>query len=156
MGLRMAEREVRDIVFAMQRKNQKNFESTQSVLDKLGIKKKCEKPKKRNKYNANRVIVDGFPFHSKVEADYYCKLVEMKKAGEIKTFFMQVPIFLGNRNKYVVDFMIVLNDNTVRYADVKGYATEIFKLKKNIAETVHGIEIDVIYIRKPREKKCKF
>ena len=55
---------------------------TAQKASKLGI----EQPKKRNKYNAKRIEVDGFSFASRKEADYYCELKLRLKAGDIKGF----------------------------------------------------------------------
>ena len=47
------------------------------------------KTKKKSKYSNIKTVVDGIEFDSKKEADYYCQLKILKRAGEIKDFDLQ-------------------------------------------------------------------
>ena len=99
---------------------------------------------KKSKYKNEKTIVDGIQFDSIKEAEYYCKLKILKKAGEIKDFGLQPrfelqPAFEKNGVKYqpityVADFVIVNNDGTTDVVDVKGFETQVFKIKKKLFE----------------------
>ncbi len=99
---------------------------------------------KKSKYKNEKTIVDGIQFDSIKEAEYYCKLKILKKAGEIKDFGLQPrfelqPGFEKNGVKYqpityVADFVIVNNDGTTDVVDVKGFETQVFKIKKKLFE----------------------
>lgn len=142
MSLRFSEKQIDDLI---RNKTTSQVEHLREEWEKV---MSSYPKKKRNKYNSRRVEIDGFKFHSIAEGEYYKKLVLRKKAGEIKTFFMQVPIYLGKANRYIVDFMVIENDGRASYDDVKGYETALFKLKRNIIEEVHGIKINVIFSKK--------
>lgn len=104
-------------------------------------------PKKRNKYNAQKTVVDGITFDSRKEADYYCQLKILKRAGEIKDFGLQQryelqPTFKKNGTThrsitYVADFVVVNNDGTTDVIDVKAarsFKTDVYKIKKKMFE----------------------
>ncbi|MCH5213063.1 MAG: DUF1064 domain-containing protein [Oscillospiraceae bacterium] len=94
------------------------------------------KPKPKNKYNAKKIWVDGICFDSLKEADYYCNLKLLQRAGAIKGFCRQARFVItegtDNSNRaaeYVADFVIFDKDDTVRIVDTKGVETKVFKLK---------------------------
>ena len=112
---------------------------TAQEASKLGI----ELPKKRNKFNAKRIKVDGFSFASRKEADYYCELKLRLKAGDIKGFSLQPEFVLqeaftdsmGNKHraiKYTADFKIIHNDYSVEIVEVKGHKTRDYLLRKKL------------------------
>lgn len=95
---------------------------------------------KRNKYHAVKTEVDGMKFDSKKEAAVYWEYKMQKRAGEIKHFEvkpkieLQPAFVLPSGEKiaaitYIPDYVINHNDGTVEIVDVKGMATEAFKLK---------------------------
>lgn len=120
-----------------------NEEQYKEFLQDKGKTPLVEKPKK-NKYNNIKTTVDGIKFDSKKEADYYCQLKILKRAGEIKDFGLQPryelqPTFKKNGTThraitYVADFVIVNNDGTTEIIDVKGVETQVFKIKKKLFE----------------------
>lgn len=99
---------------------------------------------KRTKFNAKPKEVDGIRFDSKKEADYYLKLKYAKKAGDVVMFLRQVPFDLPGGVKYRLDFQEFWADGTVRFVDVKGYATEVYKLKKAQVEALYPIQIEEV------------
>jgi hypothetical protein len=96
---------------------------------------------KRNKYNAVKTKVDGITFDSKKEASYYRQLKMAVEEGEISYFLRQVPFDLEGNVKYRVDFMVVCNDGTIDYIDVKGHRTPVYILKKKQVEAHYPITI---------------
>lgn len=103
--------------------------------------------RKRHKYNAKRTEVDGIWFDSKSEAEYYCGLKLLKKAGEVKEIELQptfelIPAEKGKQAiKYKADFRVTYADGRQEVIDVKGYKTDVYKLKKRLVEHKYGIEI---------------
>ena len=95
------------------------------------------KPKtvKKNKYNARKVWIDGICFDSQAEADYYCQLKLLLRAGAIEGFCRQARFVVteGKNDEkgteYVTDFVVFYPDKTYRIIDVKGMETPAFKLK---------------------------
>ena len=100
--------------------------------------------KRRSKHNNKKTVIDGITFDSKKEAEYYCKLKILKKAGEIKEFGIQPkyelqPTFRKNGKThrsitYIADFIITNNDGTTDIVDVKGFETDVFKIKQKLFE----------------------
>ena len=112
--------------------------------------------KKRSKYGAKRITVEGINFDSKKEAARYHELRLLEIAGEIGDLQRQVRIPLngadgpimtdsGKRHRvYIADFSYVdwrLNGVKV-YEDSKGFATPEFKLKLAILNA-QNVEIKV-------------
>ena len=97
---------------------------------------------RRNKYNAQICEADGQRFRSKKERNYYLRLKEMQSNGEILYFWSQVCFRLTGGIKYYVDFMVHYPNGDLRFIDVKGHKTQVYKLKKKLveAETPYKIE----------------
>lgn len=94
------------------------------------------------KYKNTKTVVDGIKFDSVKEANYYCDLKLLKRAGKIKDFKMQVPFELQPAYKhqgkairaieYIADFVVTYSDDSHKVVDVKGFKTDIYKLKKKM------------------------
>ena len=97
--------------------------------------------KARHKYNAVRSEADGISFASKKEKNRYLELELLKKAGEILFFLRQTPLHLPGNAKYYCDFMCFWKDGSITFEDVKGFKTDIYKLKKKIVEATYPINI---------------
>lgn len=105
--------------------------------------------KKRSKYNAERVTVEGITFHSKREAKHYLILKQQVAEGNILRFHRQVIFDLEAGVKYLCDFQVFENDGTVHYLDVKGYqgggaAWAMFNLKRKQVKARYGVEIETV------------
>lgn len=96
-----------------------------------------------SKYNSKKVTVNGITFDSKKEANFYCELVMLQAGGVVKSFDMQVPFVLqppftdatGNKIraiKYIADFVIEYKDGHKEVVDVKGYRTDVYRLKRKM------------------------
>ena len=103
---------------------------------------------RKNKYNAQKTMVDGILFDSKREAARYMQLMLLERAGKISHLELQ-PVYecIVNGKKicsYKADFRyFTKNGNIVE--DVKGYITPMFKLKKKLVEAIYsGVTIEVI------------
>lgn len=98
----------------------------------------------KSKYKNVRAVRGSIKFHSQLEAGYYDYLELMKKEGEVTHFLMQVPFHLPGGIKYVLDFVVFFKDGHVEYVDVKGYSTQIYKMKKKQVEELYPIDIKEI------------
>lgn len=96
-----------------------------------------------NKYNAETTIYDGFVFDSKAEARRYAELKILEKAGLIKDLVRQPRYTLQDSFKcrgktyrpitYIGDFRYTERaTGAVVVEDVKGYKTDVFKIKEKL------------------------
>lgn len=114
-----------------------------ALCKKLGVPfPEPPKQKKRHKYNARKVTLDGITFASQKEADYYCQLLLRQKAGEIEKFELQ-PVFVLQEGywlngkkireiKYIADFKVFYPDGRIEIVDTKGYRTRTYLNKKKM------------------------
>jgi hypothetical protein len=108
---------------------------------------------KSSKFNNIKVEIDEHTFDSIKESEFYGSLKLKKQAGLIKDFKMQVKydivvnkIHIAN---YFLDFLVVNNDDTIEYIDIKGkdsktqkfIKTGVFALKKRLVEAIYNIKI---------------
>ena len=96
------------------------------------LKLKNQKYKNRGRY------IDGHYFRSQKEALYYTSLKMLKRAGEIKDFTLQPKFKFPCGITYIADFKIINNDNTSEIIDVKGFKTDIYKLKMKMYKHHHS------------------
>jgi hypothetical protein len=109
-----------------------------------------------SKYGATRTEIDGVVFASRREALRYAELKLRLRAGEITDLELQPvfplhvvrlyrngwPVTVATVAKYLADFSYLdLKTGEIVVEDVKGFSTETYRLKKKIAEAVHGITI---------------
>ncbi len=97
--------------------------------------------KRKSKYRNKATYVGDIRFDSKKEARRYEELVNLYRAGIVKTVLRQVPFDLPGGIKYRADFQVLYNDGTYVFEDVKGYRTKMYKMKKAQVEALHKIEI---------------
>ncbi|MGF3072763.1 DUF1064 domain-containing protein [Facklamia sp. P13069] len=113
------------------------------------------KPKRKHKYRAKKVVVDGITFDSKAEAMYYNHLKVLKKAGVVKNFSRQVEYVLLDKLehpstgktvraiKYVSDFMIAYTNGKSEVVDVKGVVTKDFKIKAKLSMNKYQVPLTI-------------
>ena len=107
-----------------------------------------------SKYNNCKVTVDGITFESQKEANRWCELKLLERAGEIYDLQRQVPFVVipeqRDRNgkllerevKYVADFTYKEKGSLRRTVeDVKGMKTEVYRIKKKLMLYRNGIRI---------------
>ena len=102
------------------------------------------KMKKKSKYRANKVSVDGHTFDSQKEADFYCELKIKLQAGEINGFCLQPIFMLAPSLKYKPDFIIFNKDGSTEVIDVKGFKTKEYIAKKKVFEDKYNLKITEI------------
>ncbi len=134
------------------RLTEEEFKELQARLPRLkdlsfAFKKEEKKP---SKYHNRKVEYrdpktgETITFDSEKERDYYLLLKDRERRGEIKDLKRQVEIEIqrsfvdkaDNKHraiKYIADFTYYdLKDYSIHYIDVKGYKTEVYKLKKKL------------------------
>ena len=104
-----------------------------------------------SKYHNKKTEIDGIRFDSKKEAERYCELKLLLKAGAIKHLklqprFLLQPMFYcdGNWNRkleYIADFQYEEGSKTV-VEDVKGLKTDVYKIKKKLFLYKYGDQIE--------------
>ena len=94
--------------------------------------------------------IDGRLFHSRKEARRYQELKTMQAAGLISDLECQ-PVFdlsVGGVHicRYVGDFQFIdlERGGVIVVEDVKGWRTEVYRLKAKLMKAVHGIEVQEI------------
>jgi len=111
------------------------------------------KTSKESKYKNKKVMCDGFEFDSKKEKNYYLKLKAMEEMGLIKDlelqkeFILQDKFKLNNKTRrkitYKADFCYIsTEDDKLHVVDIKGFKTEVYKLKKKLFEYKYQIELE--------------
>lgn len=113
-----------------------------------------------SKYKNIKVKYRGITFDSKKEANRYAELIALEKAGVIKDLRRQVkfelipaqtlpmpvkmPFGYVKRTErsvsYIADFVYVKNSRVI-VEDVKGYSTDVFKIKRKLMLERHGIQV---------------
>lgn len=110
-------------------------------------------PTPDSKYGNRRAKRGAINFDSEAEAKRYDELVLLREAGEVAYFLRQVPFDLPGGVKYRCDFMVVHSDGRIVYEDVKGFATQGYKVKKKIVEGIYPVEI--VEVRRKRAGRRK-
>ena len=98
----------------------------------------------KSKYHNSKITYQGITFDSKKEFEYYLILKDKEKRGLVFNIKRQVPLEIqpaftdksGVKHRaitYKADFVYTDRlTGTERYIDVKGFKTEVYKLKKKL------------------------
>lgn len=89
------------------------------------------------KYNNASFEHNGIRYHSKLEAGYASELDLQLKSGAIKGWDRQVKLSLDVNGEhianYYIDFLVYNNDGTTDAVEVKGFETDVWKMKWKLA-----------------------
>lgn len=112
---------------------------------------------KQNKYHATKTEVDGMMFDSRKEANRYCELKLLEKAGEISNIETQVPFLLIPRQNnpitgkmierpcsYIADFVYNDSKGNRIVEDTKGVRTDAYIIKRKLMLREYGIRISEV------------
>lgn len=104
---------------------------------------------KRSKYRNKKTEFNGVMYASRLEAEYAALLAVRLKAGEIDYLETQKRFDAVINGKkcfaYIADFYFFDKvANRWRIVDVKGFETDVFKLKRKVIEALHGNEIELV------------
>lgn len=103
---------------------------------------------KSSKYSSKRTFYNGVWYASKKESKRAYELDMLLKAGEVKKWTPQVKYeFVLNGKKicsYFLDFLVEYSNGEIRYEDVKGMQTPVYKIKKKMMKAFYDIDITEI------------
>jgi hypothetical protein len=102
-----------------------------------------------SKYGNKPTEAGGHTFHSRKEAAHYQELLLRVQAGEIERLALQprFPIVVNGVKvcEYRADFTYWdVAQGRVVTVDVKGYATQVYKIKKKLVKAVYGVDIEEV------------
>ena len=134
-----------------------NFTEAQILATEAGklpenrarIQGECDKPKKRNKFNAVKKVIDGITFDSTREAKRYSELKFLAAAGQISDLECHPKYELYAGITYKPDFRYKENGKTV-CEDVKSKPTKTrdfvmrWKMAKELYEAIDWRMIEVV------------
>ena len=107
--------------------------------------------KRGSKYGNKTKVYNGLQYDSKAEARYAQELQLRQKAGEIKEITPQFRLSLDVNGfhicNYIADFMVVLRDGSMEIHEVKGFYTDIFRMKWKLTEALYGDKYKLILIK---------
>lgn len=92
----------------------------------------------KSKYSAKKTTVDGITFDSAKEAQRYCELKLLERAGEISDLQRQVKFTLIPKQEderpvfYIADFVYEEKGGKRVVEDVKGYRTKDYIIKRKL------------------------
>ncbi len=113
-------------------------------LVRLNPELRQEERPKRSKYGNIRTEYRGRVYDSKAEARRAAELDALVPA-EIVAWFPQVTFNLAGGIRYRCDFLVILPDGTWRAEDVKGKATDVYKIKRKLFRERYGQEIKEVH-----------
>lgn len=90
--------------------------------------------KAKHKFHAKPTTKDTIRFASKIESRYYDHLKLLKAAGKVVGFLMQTPLHFKCGATYRLDFLVFYDDGSCIAVDIKGFSTDVFKLKAKMIE----------------------
>ena len=102
-----------------------------------------------SKYGSIKTVTsDGIKHDSRKEANRWCELKLLERAGKITNLQRQVKFELIPKQdleracSYVADFVYYdVDANKMVVEDTKGVKTEVYKIKKKLMLYIHGIKI---------------
>ena len=119
-----------------------------SQVDAFLEANKITEKQRNSKYRSQKTVVDGITFDSKLEANRWCELRLMEKAGAISGLKRQVgfEIIIDGKHicTYFADFVYFEGNKRVA-EDCKGFRTPVYKIKKKLVEACYpGVVIKEI------------
>ena len=109
--------------------------------------------RRQNKYGSVKQTYKGYSYMSKKEANKAFELDLLVKAGEVISWERQVKIPLRVNNQlicnYYVDFLVHWKDGTEEYVEIKGFKTDLWRIKWKMFEALYkdkpNIKLSVEY-----------
>jgi Protein of unknown function (DUF1064) len=103
-------------------------------------KLKGKKDVRENKYRAKRTEYNGIHYDSMREAEYAAELDLLLRAGEIAAWERQYQVRIEVEGVHIlthkVDFRLRNPDGSYELHEVKGFATEDWKIRRKLLELV--------------------
>ena len=101
-----------------------------------------------SKYKNIVTTIDNIRFHSKKEANRYRELCLLNKSKIISDLELQPNFKITINNKFICNYkadFAYKQDGEIVYEDVKGFRTQVYKLKKKLTEALHNVTIIEIW-----------
>ena len=101
-----------------------------------------------SKYKNIVTTIDNIRFHSKKEANRYRELCLLNKSKLISDLELQPNFKITINNKFICNYkadFAYKQDGEVVYEDVKGFRTQVYKLKKKLTEAQYNVTIIEIW-----------
>lgn len=105
-----------------------------------------------NKYHNKKITIDNILFDSKKEANEYMWLKILQDGGKISDLEIQPKFILQPHYKlngktiraitYIADFSYYDENGQFHVVDVKGFKTDVYKLKKKMFEYKYKMELE--------------
>lgn len=96
---------------------------------------------KSSKFNARQTEYGGVVYHSQKEADYAAELDLRLKAKDTEKGERQVRVPLNVNGHHIADyywdFVVYLKNGKKQWVEVKGFETEVWRLKKKLFEAAY-------------------
>jgi hypothetical protein len=96
---------------------------------------------KSNKYHSKVSNYNGRNYQSALECSYAIQLDWLKKAGEVKEWIPQFKIDISVNGchicNYFIDFKVIYSDGHEEYHEVKGFETDIWKMKWDLSKAIY-------------------
>ena len=107
------------------------------------------KSEKKNKYSAERAVVDNVKFDSRREAHRYSELKLLLRANEIVDLKLHPVFAIVVKDKLICNVELDFSyfdsrDKSYHHEDVKGRDNPMSKLKRRLVEVVYGIKVEII------------
>ncbi len=105
------------------------------------------------KYKNQPQVVGSETYRSKREMRRHQELLLLERAGRIRELQREVPFELAPKVKidgedrarpalrYMADYVYIDADGRLVVEDSKGMSTDVFRLKKHLMKSVHGIDV---------------
>lgn len=101
----------------------------------------------QSKYGNRKTEYNGIKYDSKKEAEFAQQLDLLKRAGEVRSWERQKRISLDINGyhicNYYIDFVVTCADGVEEYVEVKGFETEVWRLKWKLFEALWADKPDV-------------
>lgn len=95
----------------------------------------------RTKYNSKVTSYNGKNYQSALECSYAIQLDWEIKAGIVKEVIPQYKIDLRVNGvhiaNYFIDFKVIFADDHSEYHEVKGYETDVWKIKWGLSKALY-------------------
>lgn len=118
-------------------------------MERISVEDYRRLTKKGNKYHNEKTFYKGDTYDSKREADYARTLDTTRHAVKVPERVVKVrrqvpyPVIVEKKRicVYVADFVVEYGDGREEVVDVKGFRTEVYKIKKKLVEATYKIKI---------------
>ena len=99
----------------------------------------------KHKFGAKKTVREGKHFPSKLEANCFSALQNLKNSGKVLVVLCQVPVDIGAGLSHRVDFLVFSSDGNAFFIESKGKDLEAGRIRRQLAQEILGVEIHVVH-----------